>query len=174
MSVHTRAAAWLLAPLVPSANLREAVLGDLTEVMETAGAGPFWEELLRSLPFLLAARLRAADPLATLALALFTVSPLLIAEWLCARSLSLVPLKVSAARPFWFVCAASLVPAVLAWHAGRDRGGPPALWPLGLGSASLAASFALPWPIDHRAGAIALITLAGCFPRVSKPRRLSL
>lgn len=171
---HARVAAWLLFPLVPSLALREAVLGDLTEVLETVGPGPFWQELLRSLPSLFIARLRATDPLASVALALFTVSPLLMAEWLCAHALSLVPLKASAARPLWFVFAASGISTILAWSAARQAGGPPALWPLTLGLASIAASFALPWPAGQRAGAILLITLAGYFSHVSKSRRLSL
>lgn len=174
MIAHQRVAYWLLFTLVPSAALREAVLGDLTEVLETAGPRPFWQELLSSLPALFIARLRVTDPLATVALALFTVSPLLMAEWLCAHALSLVPLKASAARPLWFAFAAASIPAVLAWFAARERSGPPTLWPLTLGLASIALSSSLPWPIGHRIGAILLITLAGYVPHFSKPRRLSL
>ncbi|MCC6536942.1 MAG: hypothetical protein IT162_05295 [Bryobacterales bacterium] len=163
------AVGWLLCRLVTSAPLREAMLGDLVELMAARGALAGWREFARSLPALLAARLREADMLATAALALFTVAPLLAAELLCARTLSWVPLKASAERPAWFMLAAPLLPAALAVLAARARAGAPALWVAALLPAAALASAALPWPVAYRVWAVLVITIAG----LRGPKRMS-
>ncbi|MBM3795157.1 MAG: hypothetical protein FJW31_14050 [Acidobacteria bacterium] len=159
----------VLQSLVTSAALREAMLGDLAEHAAAHGAPALWREVGRSLPSLLRARLLEADMLATISLALITVAPLLVMELLCAYTLSLVPLKASAARPVWFMLTVPLLPAMLATVAARARAGAPALWMGALFPAALLASSALPWPIAYRAWAVFIITFAGR----RRPRRIS-
>lgn len=173
-SLLTRCATAWIGALVASPALREAMLGDLGEVAGASGLRGVCREIAWSTPPLLRARLRSPDLAASLALALLVACPIPLADGLASFCLSAVPLKATAARPFWFALGSSIIPALSAVGVARAGSGAPVWWPLSL---ALAAVLMTPpaWPVTHQLAVTLTLTLgvAMASPRQKRRRSVS-